>query len=239
MKKAHLILILIFFTSGLIAQSIAVVDKNGDDISGTEITTTGLADDFEIVEHFYVKNISGTDKVVLAKRTELDVECSTQHALCWELCPEPTSSCTAVDLVSSFNRTITPGGIDETGVGHHYPNGALGTSKYRYEFYVDGTPSDKAIIDVVYDHSLLSVNKEEIKSEFSIIASSSDILEIKFDDNSKYEVQIFDLLGNVIHSGNYTNNASISSIEVSNSIYLVRVLNTNTNISSTKKIILE
>ena len=58
------------------SQSLQVEDSKGTVVSETELSVSGTPSDFELVQYFFVKNISASNHLVLAKRIELSVDCS-------------------------------------------------------------------------------------------------------------------------------------------------------------------
>ena len=242
-KQYHLTLFLFFF--GLVimpetnAQSLKVEDRSGNDLSQTEVIKEGAPSEFDIYYEFKVRNVSSSSQVVKAKRIELDVNCSTSYALCWDLCPPATSSCTSVVLENATKRTIEAGAVDETGVGHHYPDGNSGISKYRYVFFLESDSDDSTYVDIVYKHNIVSV-KEIQKINVSISPNpAQDNIKVSTLASGKYSIQIIDVLGKTQYYNTLSGQHSIDISTLKKGIYFVKVSDKLGKQSSTQKLIVE
>jgi len=229
-------LITTFFS---VAQTLKVEDKNGNDISKTEVTSSGLADDFEITYHMYVRNTSGSNYVVKAKRIEIDVDCGTEHALCWDVCPPPIISCTSTIAINTTSVTINAGEVDETGVGHLYPNNIQGTSKYRYVFYLESDENDSTYIDVVYNHSALSI-KDNKQHSFVISPNpTSNYVNVKVINGRNYTIQLINILGKEMLKQTILSDKSIDVSSFDRGVYFIKITDENGVEVKTSKIVLE
>ena len=240
-KMKNILYIVIIALSGNLinAQSLIVEDKSGTDISKSEIIVNGDPNDFELISHPYVRNISGTSYVVNAKRIELTVDCPTEHALCWDVCPAPTASCTETINVNSLSRTIPPGDVDDTGAGHLYPKGSFGVSKYRYVFYLDIDNDDSTYVDVTYNHNIVSIEeKEAFIMNFSPNPSNGEI-KFTFNNSELHQVEIIDLLGKVTAKDVVINGQVLNFSDQKKGVYFVRVSDKFGRNVSTQKLILE
>lgn len=219
--------------------SLKVEDKGGNDISMSEKYVSGFYDDYEIVYYFYVRNTTLSDLNVKAKRIELDVNCSTEHALCWDVCPPPVESCSKLIENNISVRNILAGEADNTGVGHLYPKDTQGTSKYRYVFYLESDENDSTYIDVLYDHSLLNTKNTD-KQVLSISPNpASNFLNIEIADGKNYSLQLINILGKTVMSRGLTSKNYLDVSAFDRGIYFVKITNEKGVEVKTSKIVLE
>jgi hypothetical protein len=247
MKKGILSLVSFISVSLSFSQSLQIELGDGTNVSGQCVEVAGSEKVFEIVEDFTIRNTSGTDKVVFVKRTELDVNCSTTHAVCWGVCPPATNSCSEIDKTSGLSQTITAGGTNNSLAGHHYPDYNVGYSIYRYTAFVDGDPTDNAYVDVVFEHGasnpsggcVLSLkNHKKIDMLVSPNPATSK-LNVAFYDGKNYEVQLINILGKVVLQKKVISSSNIDVSGLDRGVYFVKISDANGNTVNSKKIVLE
>lgn len=238
MKHILLLISSILSIAGHSQNTLKVEDKNNNDVSKTLVNVAGKSTDFELVYHFYVRNTSGSDEIVKAKRIELDVNCSTEHALCWDLCPPATASCSSTILNNSNTRTITAGNYDDTGVGHLYPKGNSGSSKYRYVFYLDSNPDDSTYVDVNYD-VLLTIN-DKSEEVFTLSPNpANDLLTLKTVNSLKFTVKLVNVLGNVVMNEEIISDKTFDVSQYQRGIYFLTITNDKGEIVKSTKVVLK
>jgi hypothetical protein len=245
MKKGILLIAGVASMSLAFSQSLQI-EFDGINVSGQCVEVVGSEKD-EIVEYFVVRNNAATDKDVKIKRTELDVNCSTSHSVCWGVCPPATTSCTEVDKTYTTSRTIVAGDTDDTMAGHHYPNSNVGYSIYRYTAFVDGDPTDNAYVDVVFEHGasnpsggcVLSVKNHKKVDMLVSPNPATNKLTVAFADGKNYEVQLINILGKVALQKNVISSNNIDVSGLDRGVYFVKISDENGNTVNSKKIVLE
>jgi hypothetical protein len=246
MKKGLLSLVSFVSVSLAFPQSLQIELGDGTNVSGQCVEVAGSEKD-EIIEYFVVRNISGGDNNVKIMRSELDVNCSTSHAVCWVNCPPATNSCSEIDKTSGLSQTITAGGTNNSLAGHHYPDYNVGYSIYRYTAFVDGDPTDNAYVDVVFEHGasnpsggcVLSLkNHKKIDMLVSPNPATSK-LNVAFYDGKNYEVQLINILGKVVLQKKFISSSNIDVSGLDRGVYFVKISDANGNTVNSKKIVLE
>ncbi|MFP5470394.1 MAG: T9SS type A sorting domain-containing protein [Bacteroidia bacterium] len=228
------------------AQSLQIETKSGTIVSGTCVEISGNADD-ELIGTFHVRNISSNDLMVRLDRIELDVNCSTDHAVCWSICPQSTPSCTQTTLTSVQDVLINAGEVDISLAGHHYPNGNSGYSIYRYIAYDVNNTSDQVYVDITYKHGAdnpsggctLALNEHQ-KTSFIISPNpTSEYLNVEVVNGRNYTLQLINILGKEVLKETVLSNKSINVANLDRGIYVVKITDVTGAEVKTSKIVLE
>jgi hypothetical protein len=247
MRRSFTLLVAIVFSTQAISQSLQIELSDNTNVTGTCIQAIGSDRDFEIVEDLVVRNISGTDKEVRVKRTEIGVNCNTSHAVCWGVCPPATNSCTEVNKTSGLTETIAAGGTNSSLAGHHYPDDNVGYSIYRYTAFVDGDPTDEAYVDIVFEHGesnpaggcLLSIkNTKKINLSVSPNPATNQI-KVVVSEYGNYNIQLINLLGKVVLEKLVNSSKAIDVTSLERGVYFVKITDALGNNVNSKKIVLE
>ncbi|HMM10532.1 MAG TPA: T9SS type A sorting domain-containing protein [Bacteroidales bacterium] len=148
----RLILLLIIAAVSLVdarSQSLALIYNNERINNGTVVLLTGeLNSDpfYEIVAHARVLNLTNRSVDVRARRIIIDTVTGTENYLCWVQCfPPDVDVSQQVHTIGAFDTTAN----DVFG-GHYVPKSRTGKSIIKYEFWVDGSPEDKAFFTVEF-----------------------------------------------------------------------------------------
>lgn len=148
----RLILVLLVATAAITSarsQSLAIIYNNQRINNGTVVLLNGQHNNdpfYEVVAHARVLNLTNRSVDVRAKRIIIDTVAGTENYLCWVQCFPPN-----ID-VSQQVHTIGANDTTANDVfgGHYVPKGRPGKTIIKYEFWVEGTPEDKAFFTVEF-----------------------------------------------------------------------------------------
>ena len=146
MKK--LILLLLVFAGLSMASTAQILELYHGEESfpmGGTFEVQGYPDDFEIVSHITVKNVSSQEVVLKCRKIEIEVVPQTSNVFCWGLCYAPSV------FVSPLTITIAPGDTTQEFSGHYMPGGNEGVTKMCYSFFDVDNPNDSTYFYVNYN----------------------------------------------------------------------------------------
>lgn len=223
--KIRVILFLIgicsFINAVTNAQSLHVLDKSGNDVSGTVITAWG--DTANVISVYLdLKNISGGTINAKAKKIENSLQPGSKVTMCF------AGHCYLSNTyVTPYQDTIEPGGLDTTFIGDYKAYGALGISLVTFVFFRTDNPDDSAFVVVQYNATPVGIEQTnepvfEVSSPYPNPASSQISFNYSFPEYSSANFILSDITGNKIkevpvHDSNGT--LEISTDELSEGMY--------------------
>lgn len=217
-------------------------------INGTCIEVIGTSKVTSIDEEFLqITNTSSATMSIALKRKELDVDCNTQHAVCWGLCPAPTPSCTVNEKVQGITVDVAAGNTDFSLSGHHYPQSSDGYSIYRYTAYDINNTSNEAYFDIIYTHGVdnprggcLLALDENNKVSFVVSPNpASNEINIKVENGRNYNVQLINVLGKVVMNEQVISDKSLNVAEFDRGVYFIRITDSKGEVVKSSKIVLK
>lgn len=189
--------IFFFFASLSSAQSLQVLDKSGNDVSGTVITAWG--DTTNVISvYFDLKNISGGTVHAKAKKIENSLQSGAKVTMCF------AGHCyLSGTYVTPFQDTIETGGLDTTFIGDYKAYGAFGASLITFVFFRTDNPDDSAFVIVQYNATPMGIEQSiepvfEISSPYPNPASSQISFDYSFPEYSSANFTLSDITGNKI-----------------------------------------
>lgn len=241
MKKLILSLLLISaFTMAASAQILELYHDEEPFPMGGTFEVQGYPDEFEIVSHITLKNISDQEVVVKCRKMEVEVVANTSNTFCWGLCYAPSV------FLSPLTITIAPGDTTQEFSGHYMPGGNEGVTKMCYSFFDESNPNDSTYFYVNYNGTY-SVGIEDQMAESAFVshpypnpASSM----VSFDymlpaGSSKAKISIHNLLGAKVKEINIAGiegKISLNIQDLKDGIYFYSV-NVNNQIIETKRLV--
>ncbi len=131
------------------SQSLAIIYNKQRINNGTVVLITGEINNdpfYEIVAHARILNLTNRAVDVRAKRIIIDTITGTENYLCWVQCFPPNIDVSQQVHSIPANDTTA---YDIFG-GHYVPKSRPGKSIIKYEFWVEGSPEDKAFFTVEF-----------------------------------------------------------------------------------------
>ena len=264
MKKRYYLMLAAMTAFGVNAQSLQIVDVNGNDVSGTTQTEyhisapTGqgytypvscpeIAGDgsLDLNYDFGVKNTTGADMDVKVKRYEISYGAGAESYFCWKLCYSKIAAGVIYEWPTPPNpaandlRTVGANSIDTNLYAHYVPNTSCDFAKYRYVAFDANNPNDSVWIDVEFD---FPVGIEENNVEASAYPNpASSVLNINIDADSYNGLQLtmINILGEKVAEQTITSNTvQINVDSYTPGIYFYSISDKN-GILTTKKIRIE
>ncbi len=131
---------------------------------GGTFEVQGYPDEFEIVSHITIKNVSSQEVVVKCRKIEIEVLANTSNTFCWGLCYAPSV------FLSPLTITIAPGDTTQEFSGHYMPGGNEGITKMGYSFFDIDNPNDSIYFYVNYNGTY-SVGIEDQIAETAYVSN--------------------------------------------------------------------
>lgn len=243
MKKILLFLFAVpLFSSLLLAQStsLVVLDKNGNDVSGSTIYMWGDTAS-EILSYLDVKNISSSTLDVKVKRIDSNCVSGSSNLFCWTLCYTPAV------YVSPTTESIASGGLCTKFVGHYNPAGNLGCCTVTYVFFDVAVPNDSVFVKVVYCATPLGINDNTREKSYlgnvypnPINSTASLSYKLNEDHGQKAKIVLYNILGKSIKEYELSEAQGTVRLNLSDTpggtyFYSLQI---NGKIISTKKVVL-
>lgn len=200
MKQRILLLlagIFLFCATQTSAQSYQVLDKQGNDVTGTVITVWGDTASAMSV-YLDLKNISGNTVYTRAKKIENNLLAGAKVSMCF------ANHCYLSNVyVTQYQDTILPGDTDKTFSGDYSANGNLGYSLVTFVFFRPSNPSDSAWVQVQFAATPVNIVSSgdpvfEISSPFPNPASSQVSFNYSIPENSSASFTLLDITGSKI-----------------------------------------
>jgi hypothetical protein len=208
---------------------------------GSTFEVQGYPDEFEIVSHITLKNISNQEVVVKCRKMEVDVLANTSNTFCWGLCYAPSV------FVSPLTITIAAGDTTQEFSGHYMPGGNEGITKMCYSFFDESNPNDSTYFYVNYNGTY-SVGIDDPVAESAFVshpypnpASSMVSFDYQFPaGTSTAKINIHNLLGAKVKEINipgFEGKVSFNVQDLKDGIYFYSV-NVNNEIIETKRLVI-
>lgn len=224
------------------AQSLQVLDLDGNDVSSSVINVWGDSAYATLMEApFDVKNISIGTVDVKAKKIENSMQPGSSNTFCFN------GYCYLSSVyVSPTAATIAAGAKDTTFSGDYRPKGNLGQSIIIYVFFRTDDINDSAFVIVLFNATpagidLYSSESFEISNPYPNPASSHTSFNYSFPENSSASFTLSDITGNIIKEIPIYNTQGIlevSSSDISEGMYFYSFY-LNGKMLMTKKLIIQ
>jgi hypothetical protein len=177
-----------------------------ENVINDTIIVTGFSSDIDLKSELWVVNSGFDSLTLLCKKTEVDVLSGTENMACWKICPaSELAGENPISFVNfnGINLTETLASLDtnKSFTSHYIPNGVVGSSMIKYEWYDDtDTTTSLASINIVFETTTVGIEQnEKLKNIVEIfIDDINGKIILEFNDinpNSIYTFQIFNLLG--------------------------------------------
>lgn len=186
-----------FINAGINAQSLQVLDKSGNNISGTVINVWGDTSNV-ISAYLDLKNISGSTINTKAKKIENSLQPGAKVTMCF------AGHCYLSNtFVTPYQDTIEPGGMDTTFIGDYKAYGALGSSIITFVFFRTDNPDDSAYVIVQFNATPVDIQQFtdpvfEISSPYPNPATSKISFNYNFPENFSASFTLSDITGSII-----------------------------------------
>ncbi len=203
MKKAYFTFVLLILTQLSIGQSLSLL-KKGVDIANTTITVTVGADSAELViDDIEVLNTSASSKDIRVKRYEISYVPNTYNFICWGICESPFNHKGGKHPFYILKETVNITNSYLGFSGHYLPEGAIGSSEYRYVFFDINNPTDSTWFNVVFSNVLNSNNEIQANNSLKIYPNPvQDVVTFEFQNKEEINpaLEIFNPIGQKITS---------------------------------------
>jgi hypothetical protein len=168
---------------------------------------------------------------------------------CWKLCPAAELAGENPEFFISYpnglyiSQSLAPLDTNKTFVSHYIPNGVVGSSMLKYEWYDDtDTTTSLASINIVFETTTVGIEQnEKLKNIVEIfIDDINGKIILEFNDinpNSIYTFQIFNLLGKrefISELNSNTTNFNFPINKLNNGLFLGLVTKDGEHIFSKK-----
>jgi len=245
MKKIHLILLAILFTSiGTNAQDLSLYFHSGYIGEGDTILKFGDAGAGEIVlDHLRVRNNTEKAMDILVSRERLDMQEGASSQFCWGLCFPPATEVAPESLRIFANESST----DEDFSAHYLPNFVMGESYIKYTFYNANNQFANVSVVIKFLATPAGIAEEAmiggIVSElYPNPATSFIAFDYQFTPKVKEaSVKVFNLMGAEVKGTSLDNNGSKMRMDVSdlnNGIYFYTIY-INGDAYKTRKLVVQ
>ena len=245
MKKLLLIFTAILMTGlTMNAQDLQLFFFNQQIADGDTIFQFGDAGAAEIViDHLQVYNNTDKAMSVMVSRERLDMQPNASSQFCWGLCFSPATTVSPEPKLIQSEEFST----NEDFSGHYLPNGDLGNSYVKYNFYNE-TNQFNIISAVVRFLATPTGIAEEAMNGGRISEiypnPASNVINLDYELTSKVNeasLKVFNLLGAEVKTANLERNSNKATLDVSdlnNGIYFYTVF-INGDAFKTKKLVLQ
>ncbi|MBI9035482.1 MAG: T9SS type A sorting domain-containing protein [Bacteroidales bacterium] len=241
--KKHLLTLIAGLLIGFVsqAQSLELLNEEGEVITGTMVTVYGEASSDEIVSHCVVKNISTASVDVKVLKVYEDIFDGSNNYYCWGSC------FTEAVFESPIQLRINAGEECEEFSGHYKPNSAVGTSLIRYEFFTVNNPDDRVSYTVRYssDPNVGIVDQfaagTKLQAYPNPASSNCKVVYEMPQDVRTATLTVFNVLGHKVVELPLENNSGAKNLDVSslnNGLYFYSVM-INNELYGTKKLIVK
>ncbi len=208
--------------------------------SGSTITIAGDPDEFELVSHMTVKNISSSEVTVKCRKIEIENIENTSNYYCWGACYPPFIYLSVLDV------TIPAGESTDEFSGHYQPSGYAGIQQMCYSFFDINNPNDSIYYYVDFFASGVGIGEPaENESFVSHPYPNPAKSQVTFDYNfpagtSSAVINIHNLLGERVREINLSGAAGkvvVGVDDLNDGIYFYSV-NINNEIVETKRLVI-
>jgi hypothetical protein len=210
MKKLLLFaLTLLLVNVVLLAQNIAVLDVNHNDLNGQDLYVNDLHNG-EYVVNFLLKNNSNSPVDVIFKKSHIVMQPGGSDYFCVGL------TCYLPESMETGTMTIPAGGVmTDTCYVHMMPGTSMDASLVRYTLYNVANPADSSSVIVHYNDELsISTEEEAQVAVYPNPATDHFVLDYKIKQGNGV-LTIHNMLGTEVRKINLTNMAGSEYINVS------------------------
>lgn len=241
MKKL-LLLITIFYigTLAAFAQSLSLTYNGINYSNGDTVQIISTDANNSMIVYMGVKNNSGNDLEVRAKKIELDTLPGTENYFCWTSCYLPNVYVgDTLEIKSGFTNTTHFS-------GDYDPWGNVGKTYIMYVFYDDANPSDSiAFVTEFYAGSGASYSTiEKINATANVYPNpAKNFITLDYQipaNSSSARFEIRNILGSVVSEMNLTSATGQQKIDISNlqnGVYFYTLVINNKAVISKKLVI--
>lgn len=214
MKNIYLAILFILISTVTFGQSFVILDTLGNDVTNQtfNVVLNDTVMDINIIldYDFHITNVSGVDKEIKVRKTELDVISGSLNYFCWVLCYPPTTITSSESFLLASGDT-THG--TENLVCDYMPYGNVGTSTIIYTIYNVSDFQDQVSITVNFTYDIVSSTPSISKKEFfskPYPNPTNNFINLNYSlSNNSNKIVICDILGNVVYSQILSNSEGI------------------------------
>lgn len=242
MKKGILVLLFFsFFATQSFAQSFELYHNGELFPNGGTITVIGEAQpQVWLYAHMSIKNISETDKLVKARKHEIDVVPGSENTFCWVICWVNTV------FTSPSGLTLEPGELNDTFTGDYISHGHSGVTIMRYSFFDDDNPMDSVYFYAEFNAGTVGI--DEIGVESVVVSNAYPNparSQVSFDYTipaaaNQATIRIHNLLGSVVKEIRLTEPAGKVTVDVNDLTdgFYFYSITTNNEVIDTRRLVI-
>lgn len=195
MNKILLTFSIVLFTGFLSAQSIQLLDSQGNSINGQALTASGTVAT-TISTHVDARNNSNSSMDVLVKRQVLAGVSNHINWFRWEQVNGPSTSVSPDPVTLQAGETTSQFEAD-------YNSSTAGVTAIRYVFYDQNNTSDSAWLIINFDAQVTSVpvnnsNVASVTNAYPNPATSQAAFNYHFTNNGTSKAVVYNLIGEKI-----------------------------------------
>ncbi len=209
MKKIITLFSLTLAFGALQAQNVEVYPKDG--------TVEGSHEEYELVVHAHMKNISATDSFVHWKRIENNLQSGWESAICDQVtCYAATVDSSAVVLHQGDSSILDL---------HFYLNNTAGTGHVKVMVWAGNDMANADTAEFTATTWAVNVAKVSNDKEVKIYPNpAGSSLNLDFNTTGTVKVEIFDVLGKKLKSFSHNGESSTYNIgDLPNGLYVIRI----------------
>lgn len=204
------------------AQSLVLTYEGEQLENNATITVEGNHNLDEIVAELDVTNTSSSDIGVLVQKTNMSMLPNTSTYFCWGLCYDTST------VLSPYPLTIAAGVTNDFDFsGHYSPEGNVGESTVKFEFFDEENTSDITAVIIAFNGVLTGTSEQEYANKFNIFpVPANEMINISSSINEKAGFKLFNANGaevGSIESLNPVNQVDVSSL--ANGVYFYKISN--------------
>jgi len=219
MKKTIYLFIILFFTFSVsIAQSLVLLDEQGEIHSLDTIKIAGIFSDGELVEELMVKNTTDKDLSVYCQQEIVQNVRGSSSAFCWASCfSNPQSPYTSSPI------SIDAGSTDSSSFSSHYDAMSnSGRGLFKYMFYADSI-SDTTTVYIQFDVSSTAAVEKLTSRELKIYPNPTNRTIYLPQELQNKKILIYDVKGAMVKKvvKNSGNKLDISDLQ--KGVYFIQI----------------
>ncbi|MBK9291344.1 MAG: T9SS type A sorting domain-containing protein [Bacteroidetes bacterium] len=240
-------LLLFIALSGLAAynsfgQSLAIIYNNERINNGTVVTLTGEINSdpfYEMVAHARILNLTNRPVEVRAKRIIVDTIPGTENYLCWVQCFPPNVDVSLQVHTIGANDTTA----NDIFGGHYVPKSKPGKTTIGYEFWVEGSPEDKAFFTVEFFVQPSSIIEQTNRLGNAAPNPARESVKIDYQiqpQSGSASIRLSNLLGQTVMEqplNNFQGSVQLNLSGLQEGVYFYSLV-INNQVSSTRKLII-
>jgi hypothetical protein len=197
MKKIPLLIVFLLFAASIWSQSVAILDVNENDISGTTINIPIAAGTYEAAYSIKIKNLTNRSiSLKIAKFYEEGPVDGSDNTMCSPSTAAGGGACYLSNITNSF--TLAANEISGAAEMHYEPGVNSGTTTIRYTVQKDADATDNTF--VILSFSTISAVLPTETKVFSVFPNpASDVVNIEMKEGNNAGIfEIFDISGKIV-----------------------------------------